>query len=335
MQLPRQRLTAHLAERLAPLYVLHGDEPLLVAEAGDEIRRAARQRGFADRTVLVAGGSFRWDELAAAGGNLSLFGGNTFIDLRIPSGKPGRDGAEALQRHAAHVGEGVLTLVSLPRLDWATRKAGWFLALQEAGVAVEANAPDLARLPDWIGERLARQGQRAGREALRFIAGYVEGNLLAAHQEIQKLALLYPAGELGLDQVEEAVLRVARYDVEKLRAALLAGDAVRCARLIDGLQGEGAAPPLVLWAVSAEVRGMATLRTGLDAGQSAAEVLRRERVGDERRRQGLMARAARLTTAQLQQALAHAARIDRIIKGLSQGDVWDELLQLVLRVARP
>ncbi len=144
MQIRAEQLSAQLAERLSALYVLHGDEPLLVVEAGDEIRRVARDRGFGERTVLVAGGNFRWDDLAAACGNLSLFGGSTFIDLRIPGGKPGRDGGEALQAHCRRAGEGVLTLVTLPRLDWAARKAAWFLALQECGVVVELNAPDLA-----------------------------------------------------------------------------------------------------------------------------------------------------------------------------------------------
>lgn len=332
MNLRPDQLTAHLAKALAPLYVLHGDEPLLVSEAGDAIRAAARAQGYADREILVAGPAFKWDSLHLAAGNLSLFGGNKLVDLRIPTGKPGRDGAEALQRYCAHLGEGVLTLVTLPQLDWATRKAAWFTALVAAGMAIELNAPPLPQLPDWIALRLARQQQRAERAALEFIAVHVEGNLLAAHQEIQKLGLLHPAGELTLAQVEDAVLNVARYDVDKLRAALLTADAPRCARLLDGLKAEGVAAPLVLWALTTEIRALASLRAGLDHGQPLPALFKSERVFDERRAQAMQRLLPKLTSARLRAALQHAARIDRMIKGLARGDQWDELLQLGLRL---
>lgn len=286
-----EQLASQLEKTLAPLYVVHGDEPLLTIEAGDAIRTAARRQGFAEREVLVVSQSFRWDELFMAAGNLSLFGGNKLIDLRIPSGKPGREGGEALARYCAHLPTGVVTLVSLPELDWQARKASWFVKLADAGVSIECNAPPLPQLPTWIAQRLARQQQKADRAALDFIAAHVEGNLLAAHQEIQKLGLLYPEGEISLAQVEAAVLNVARYDIRKLRQAVAANDAARCARTLDGLKAEGAAPPLVLWALATEAR----------------------------------ARAARA-------ALLHAARIDRMIKGVASGDIWDEFLQLALRL---
>jgi DNA polymerase-3 subunit delta len=290
VQLRAEQLAGRLERDLAPLYVVHGDG-LLAIEAGDAIRAAARARGYSEREVLMVTPAFRWDELFLAAGNLSLFGGNKLVDLRIPSGKPGRDGGEALGRYLTRLPEGVITLVSLPELDWQAKKAAWFLKLAEAGVAVECNAPPLAQLPDWIAQRLARQKQRAPRPALDFIAAHVEGNLLAAHQEIQKLALLYPEGELSLADVEGAVLNVARYDINALRDALRANDAARCARTLDGLRAEGAALPLILWAVANEARQ----------------------------------RASRA-------ALLHAARIDRMIKGVAAGDVWDELLQLALRL---
>ena len=217
MQLRAEQLQQHLTQPLAGLYVLHGDE-LLTIEAADAIRAAARKQGYDEREVLVVTSNFKWDELALASGNLSLFGGNKLIDLRIPSGKPGRDGGDALQKHAANLAQGVVTLISLPELDWQAKKAAWLTALGNAGVMMELNAPALHQLPDWIAQRLARQQQQAPREALDFIATRVEGNLLAAHQEIQKLGLLYPEGALTLAQVEEAVLSVARYDVDGLRA---------------------------------------------------------------------------------------------------------------------
>ena len=335
MILRPEQLAAQLDKALAPLYILHGNEPLLVLEAGDAIRAAARRQGYAEREVLVAGQGFRWDSLQSAAGNMSLFGASKLVDLRIPNGKPGRDGGEALQRYARHLDDGVVTLITLPELDWATRKAAWFTALVEAGVAVELNAPERDRLPEWIARRLANQQQKAGAEALGFIADHVEGNLLAAHQEILKLGLLHPSGELSLDAVRDAVLNVARYDVDKLRTALLEGDAARCARLLEGLKGEGEAPPLVLWALANEVRSLANLRQGLDEGQPLQGLLKAERVFDERRKQALQRALPRLGGAQLRTAILHAARIDRMIKGLAGGDVWDEFLQLCLRVCAP
>lgn len=331
MNLRPDQFDAHLAQPLAPLYVLHGDEPLLILEAGDAIRAAARKQGYAEREVLVVNQHFKWDALILAAGNLSLFGEAKLIDLRIPTGKPGRDGGEALQRHCANLGPGIVTLVTLPLLDWKTRKSAWFVALAEAGVTLELNAPPLARLPAWVAQRLARQQQQASAEALEFIAQHVEGNLLAAHQEIQKLGLLYPAGALSEEQVRDAVLNVARYDVDKLRAALLDGDAARCMRLLDGLKGEGTATPLVLWAFSQELHALAAVRAGLDGGASLAAALKAAAVFGPR--QDAISRSVqRLRLAGLRVALMQAARIDRMIKGLTQGDVWDEFQQLALRL---
>jgi DNA polymerase-3 subunit delta len=292
MNLRPEQLGGHLERGLAPLYVIHGDG-LLAIEAADAIRAAAKRHGYSEREVLMVTQSFKWDDLFMAAGNLSLFGGDKVIDLRIPSGKPGRDGGEALGRYCANLPGGTVTLVSLPELDWQAKKAAWFSKLAEAGVAIECAAPGVAQLPAWIAGRLARQKQTASREALDFIATHVEGNLLAAHQEIQKLALLFPEGEVSLKDVEAAVLNVARYDIDSLRDALRANDPARCARTLDGLKAEGAALPLVLWAVANEARQ----------------------------------RASRA-------ALLHAARIDRMIKGVARGDVWDEMLQLVLRLTR-
>src|SRR5690606_2118242 len=264
------QLSAHLERPLAPLYVLFGDEPLLVIEAADSIRSAARSQGFDERETLVVGQGFRWDQLTLAAGNLSLFGGRKLIDLRIPTGKPGRDGGDALQRYVAALDNNTITLITLPELDWATRKTAWFKTLADAGVVMELNAPPRERLPTWIAQRLSRQEQRAPADAPDFIAEHVEGNLLAAHQEILKLGLLHPPGELTLEAVREAVLSVARYDIDALREAMLEGDPARCVRLVEALRAEGAAPPLVLWALATEIRTLAALAAARDAGQPLA-----------------------------------------------------------------
>lgn len=333
MNLRPEQLPAQLQRGLGPLYVLHGDDPLLVIEAADSIRSAARAQGVSEREVIVTHQYFKWDELALSAGNLSLFGDRKLIDLRIPNGKPGKQGGEALARMARELDPHAtdLTLITLPQLDWAARKTSWFSALSEAGTVVECNAPELAQLPSWIAGRLARQQQKAPPEGLDFIAEHVEGNLLAAHQEIQKLALLYEPGMLTLEQIEDAVLHVARYDTEKLKTALLEGDAPRCARLLEGLKGEGAATPFVLWAMANEIRTLANVRSAMDGGQSVDAALKAERVFGPR--QQLIKRAVlRLKSGGLRAALLHAARIDRLAKGIGRGDVWDEFLQLALRI---
>jgi DNA polymerase-3 subunit delta len=241
VQLRPEQLAAHLDKPLAPLYLLHGDEPLLVIEAGDAIRAAARKQGFEEREVIVAGTGFKWDDLFMAAGNMSLFGGSKLVDLRIPSGKPGREGSEALQRYIGTLGPGIVTLITLPELDWQAKKAAWVTKLSECRRRHRMQRTSAGRLPQWIAERMARQKQSAPRAALEFIAAHVEGNLLAAHQEIQKLGLLHPPGEVSLAQIEGAVMNVARYDVSDLRDALKARDTVRAARTLEGLKGEDAA----------------------------------------------------------------------------------------------
>ena len=335
MQLKGEQLAAHLERELKPVYVVYGDEPLLVIEAADAIRAVARRNGFDERNVLTAISGFNWVELHHAAGNMSLFGGRTLIDLRIPTGKPGRDGSAAIQDYCANPSPDSLLLVTLPGLDWAEEKAAWLKALTEAGVAVKLIPPNLAELPSWIAARLRRQKQTTDTDGLRFIAERVEGNLLAAHQEILKLGLLYPAGEISLSQVQEAVLNVARYDLDGLREALLAGDVARLTRTLDGLQQEGEAPPLVLWAMTEEVRALAQVKAGQAQGQSVDSLLKDARVWGAR--QSLFKRALqRVDSAHANASLAHAARIDRMIKGASGGgDVWSEFLRLGLKLNTP
>ena len=332
MQLKGEQLAAHLERELKAVYVVYGDEPLLVIEAADAIRAAARRRGFDERNVLTAMAGFNWIELHHAAGNMSLFGGRTLIDLRIPTGKPGREGGAAIQDYCANPSPDAVLLVTLPGLDWNDEKAAWLKALTDAGVAVKLIPPNLAQLPAWIAGRLRRQQQETDADALRFIAERVEGNLLAAHQEILKLGLLHPAGKLSLLQVQDAVLNVARYDLDGLREALLAGDVARLTRTLVGLQQEGEAPPLVLWALTEEVRALAQVKAGLQQRQSLDVLLKEARIWGAR--QAFFKRALqRIDGLRANEALAHAARIDRLIKGAAgAGDVWDEFLRLGLRI---
>lgn len=326
-----QQLAAHLERELRLLYAVYGDEPLMVIEAADAIRAKARRQGFGEREVLTVLPSFDWNQLLAAGGNLSLFGDRKLVDLRIPTGKPGREGGAALEAWCARQSPDNLLLITLPDLDWREEKASWFAALVNAGVVTRLVAPPLAELPGWLAGRLRRQQQSANDESLRFIAERVEGNLLAAHQEMQKLGLLYPAGKLTLEQVRDAVLDVARYDIDGLREALLVGDITRLARMLDGLMHEGEEPPLVLWAMCEEIRALAVIRAGMDAGRPLDALLKDAKIWGPRQHP-IKKALARLSTATLEAALQHAGKIDLLIKGLGQGNIWEELLRLGLRL---
>lgn len=332
-QVRADQLEAQLSRTLAPLYVVHGDEPLLAMEAADAIRAKARAEGCSEREVHLVERSYDWGRLAAAAASLSLFATRRLIELRIPSGKPGTEGGAAIAAYCAALPPDIVTLVTLPRLDRAGQNSAWFGALSGAGVVVNVFPIERRTLPLWIGARLARQKQRAAEDALAFVADCVEGNLLAAHQEIQKLGLLYPPGELAFEQVRDAVLDVARFEISQLSEAMLAGDRGRLARVLDGLAGEGEAPPRVLWVMSDDVRAVARLQQGLAAGRNAADLFREHRVWGEARQRLVAAAARRMGRAALDAALAQAAAVDRTIKGLAKGDPWDELLQLGLRFA--
>lgn len=334
MRINPDQLAAHLQRGLAPLYLIFGDEPLLALEAADAIRAQARQAGYAEREVFTAEGGFSWQNLLASGDSLSLFADRRIIEIRIPSGKPGTEGGQALQDYCARLPADTVTLVTCPKLDKQAQATKWFKALEQAGALIPVYPVERARLPQWIAARLAVQGRRADQATLQFLADRVEGNLLAAHQEIQKIGLLFPAGQLNFDQVREAVMDVSRYDVFNLSDAMLAGDACRLARILDGLKGEGVAPTLALWAMTQEIRTLARLKLGQRRGAALPQMLRELRVWESR--QGLVQRAlARLNEARLVAGLKQAAALDRMIKGLSRGDVWDELLQLGLGMAKP
>jgi len=339
MQVRADQLASHLQKGLRPLYTVWGDEPLLAQEACDAIRAAARAAGCSERQVhTVTGAHFDWSSLIGASMALSLFADKQLIEIRIPSGKPGKEGSEALQRYCENLSDDVVTLVQLPRLDRTQQSSAWFGALDAAGVTVRVDAIERKALPQWIAQRLAAQQQRVrggdeGQRSLAFFADRVEGNLLAAHQEIQKLALLYPAGELGFEQIEAAVLNVARYDVFKLGEAVLAGQVARALRMLDGLRAEGEAAVLVHWTLAEDIRALKRVKDALAAGKPMPMALREARVWGMKER--LIERAAPLIA---DNALAHllaAAHIcDGLVKGLRHPDwpqdAWDAMKRLAL-----
>lgn len=327
MQLRAEQLGAALSRSLSSVYTIHGDEPLIALEAADAVRAAARARGFTDREVFEPARGFDWSELLHSLASLSLFGGKKIVELRLAGGRPGPQGGEAIAQYCERPSPDILLLVTVPRLDRTSQGSAWFGALSSAGVVVDVWPVERARLPAWIAERLGRQRQRAPREALEFLADRVEGNLLAAHQEVQKLALLAPEGELSIDTVREVVANVARYDAYTAGEAMLAGDAARYIRIIDGLKSEGEAPTLVLWALSEELYALGRIQAGAAAGRPIDELMRENRVWGPRQRP-MKAAAARVAPVSVRRALAHAAGIDRAIKGVGPGQPWDEFLKL-------
>ncbi len=298
MQISTAQLPAQLAKGLAPLYVLHGAEPLLVIEAGDAIRAASKAVGYSERTLLQLEARSDWGQLAEAAGTMSLFGDLRVLDIRLPTGKPGKQGAEALQKLAAHLPDDTVTVVTLPQLERDQLKAAWFNSLMAAGVLVEGRAVPLEQLPAWLKQRATVQGLTLSNEAAQWIAQKVEGNLLAAQQELLKLALLCPQGDVSLSAAQDAVLDVARYNLAQFSQALLGGDAVRALRVLDGLQAEDEALPMILWQTS--------------------EVLRSAARGGTR---------ARMSTAHISQFGQHLALLDRQFKGVATGDPWASLRQ--------
>ena len=334
MRISTEQLQQHLARELKPLYTVFGDEALLGLEASDRVRARARTDGYTERDVLTVDSGFKWSELAFTGNSRSLFATRRILELRVPTGKPGVEGSEALQSYCEGLPPDTITLVVLPAVDWRAQKAGWFEALDRAGMMVEAKPVARKALPEWVAGRLRAQGQEADQETLDFIADRVEGNLLAAHQEVQKLALLFPAGKIAFEQAREAVLDVARYDVFKLGEALLEGDVLHLSRMMDGLRGEGIAPPLVLWAIAEEIRAIGRVLDAVAAGRTPPQLWREAKVWGNSHQNLMQQNHRRYGKEQVEAAITHAARVDRMVKGLIRGDVWDELLQLCLRFAR-
>ena len=328
MRLRADQLAGALTKGLAPVYAVCGDEPLLTDEAAALIRAAARKAG-AERQASQVETNFNWAAWAGEFDSLSLFASLRLVELRLPTGKPGVEGGKTLEAWCANPPADTHLLVLLPRADKTMQATKWYGALERAGTAVHVTEPTPEQLPAWIGSRLARHQLKTDNETLAFLASRVEGNLLAAHQEIEKLALLLPPGPFDLETARNAVVDVARYDASDLPEAFLKGDAVRYCRIIDGLAAEGETPILALWLLGQELRTLYRLAVGVESGEPLPALLRENRVWESK--QALVTRALkRLQSAQLGAALRQASRIDRASKGLLREDGWAMLKQLGL-----
>jgi len=336
MKLSSAQLPKQLKDVLAPIYVVSGDEPLLCQEACDAIRSAARAQGFSERQVFDADANFDWNRLYEAGASLSLFAEKRLLELRIPNGKPGDKGAAAILEYLARPAEDSLLLIGLPKLDAATQKSKWAKALFDAPQVqfVQVWPVDAAQLPQWIRQRLARAGLAASPEAVELIAARVEGNLLAAAQEIEKLKLLAEDQQVTVDTVQAAVADSARFDVFGLLDAALAGQAAHALRMLAGLRGEGAETPVILWALARELRLLATLAQQYAQGVPLEKAFAQLRPPVWEKRRPLLAKALqRHPAARWNQLLRGAQLIDAQIKGQAEGEPWSGLARLTLAIA--
>lgn len=333
MQLAPESLTQHLSKALTSIYVLTGDEPLAQSECLDAIRKAARAAGADERTSFIVERGFSWESVQQFGQALSLFASKRILEIAIPNGKPGTEGGKALAALAENPIPDTTTIITLPALAWDAKKSAWFNKLQSNAAVIELNDISPAQLPQWIAKRLAQQNQKTDDASLAFMAHQVEGNMLAAHQEIQKLSLLYPEGDLTAEQISTAVLNVSRYDAFKLGEAVLAGDADRTSRILQGLQDEGEQAVAVMNPLIWVLRPLLTIKQAQARGENINNAMKNARIFGPRQ-QLTKGALSRLSLRQLEAALQKLCDIDRIAKGIMVGDAWLELSRLCFGLAK-
>jgi DNA polymerase III subunit delta len=328
MRLRNDQLTSNLQRNLAPVYLISGDEPLQMREATDEIRAAARSQGFTEREVLDSAAGFEWSALNVAAESLSLFGERRLLELRLASSKIGKEGARALTAYMERPAEETVLLVTLPKLERAQANSQWIKRVEQAGVVVQVWPVEGARLSPWIEQRLRRAGLIPEAGVVDMLADRVEGNLLAASQEIEKLLLLHGPGVVTIQQLTESVADSARFDVYGLVDTLLNKEVAKGLRILQGLQAEGVAAPVVLWAMSREIRALASMAYEVEQGRSADQVMGAHRVWEKRK--PLLRRGLQQRSAHWQRLLTVCAHTDRAIKGLHSDDPWLLLEDLAL-----
>ncbi|MBO9483335.1 DNA polymerase III subunit delta [Salinisphaera sp. G21_0] len=340
MKLRIDQLGAQLKKQLAPVYIVSGDEPLQVARCCDQIRQYARDTGFSERHVYHIENGFDWGDFLSTANSLSLFAQKQILELRIPNGKPGDAGSKALLEYLSHPSPDNLLLMITDRLDNTLQKSKWFKALEQAGVFIPIWPIESGQLPGWLAQQLKVDGYRATPDALSLIAERVEGNLLAASQELEKLKLLARDKTIDEANVREAVSDSARYDVFQLLDSALEGNIKQCVRILGILKGEGIEPPIILWALAREIRLLSHLSRQLSRGMARDLAIEQsaKALGFVpfmlKRRTSLLEKAIRRSSERnLRQMLLYTGKIDRCIKGLEKGNAWDKLLTLTLSLA--
>ena len=329
MRLRPGQLGAALAQGLAPVYFISGDEPLQLGEAADAVRQAARNSGYDNREVFSVETGFIWSEFTASAGAMSIFSDQKIIDLRIPSGKPGKEGSKAIMDYCERLPEDTLLLITAGKLAGSALKTRWFQTLDKAGVVIQVWPLEGHDLIQWLQQRMQSKGLQVEKEGLKILASRLEGNLLAAAQEIEKLYILFGSGKLSIQQILDAVSDSSRYDVFNLVDSVLSARLDRTVKVLQGLQAEAIAAPVVLWALTREARMLLTIKIALGQGANKESMFRKYQVWDKRKRL-VNAALDRLTVKQLERVLLLSAEVDRQIKGEQTGDPWETMLSVCL-----
>jgi DNA polymerase-3 subunit delta len=332
MRIKPEQLSAALQKRLMPVYFISGDEPLQLGEMADAVRKAARKAGFENREIISAETGFEWNQLAFSADSLSIFADKKIIDLRLPTGTPGTDGAKALIAYCERLPEDTLLLITAGKATGSALKSRWLEALDKVGVVIQVWPLEGQDLIRWLQQRMQQRGLNAETDGLRILASRIEGNLLAAAQEIEKLYVLYGAGNLNNQQIFDVVADSSRYDVFKLMDSVLSASVNRIFKILSGLRAEGIAAPIVLWALTREARVLIKIKLALSQGQNREAVFKNNQIWDKRKQ--LVSNALdRLSDHDLNSILVLSAKADRQIKGQQQGDAWETLLAICLMFA--
>jgi DNA polymerase-3 subunit delta len=333
LKIQANQLSSHLLKSLAPCYLITGDEFLLVSEALDTVREAARHRGFTSRELHVATVGFDWNTLTASTSNLSLFAEQRIIELRLPTGKPGKAGSAAIIDLVEQSGPELLFIVTGPKLDKSSSASKWAKTIDQKGVSLPLWPIGVRELPGWIANRMRAAGLQPDRDAVILIADRVEGNLLAAQQEIEKLRLILGEGKVSAEDVNDAVANSSRYDVYKLTDAALAGDAKRSVKILGGLRAEGVEPIIVMWALARELRTLAMLDDVVRQGGDLGGAMKKSRVWSSR--QGLVRHCVtRHQHGDFHKMLKATGRADAAAKGQRAGNPWHMATDVVLSLSQ-
>ncbi len=334
MNVRLEQLESHFQQGLKPVYIVSGDEPLQAQEACQLIRNAAKSAGFSERETFTADNSFKWDELLSAGNALSLFASQKLLELRLPNGKPGTEGSKALINYADSPSDNNLLLINAGKLDKAAKNSKWFKTLESIGCHIEIWPIESQQLPKWIDQRLRAAGLQPDREASSLLAELVDGNLLAANQEIEKLKLLLPENQpqVSAQTIRDCVVDSARYNAFNLVDCAFKGNAKDCVKMLHGLHDEGIEPLALVWVLAREIRQLSLIKQDMQQGRSADQAMQNQRIW--RNRQALTGKVlSRLSSQQLAELNQQAAHVDQLAKGMHQGNIWDELEKITLILA--
>lgn len=331
MNVRPERLAEHLKQGLKPLYLVSGDQSLLVQEVCDEIRAAARAAGYSHRKVFHADTGFNWDELDYSGHALSLFAEQNLLEVRLPK-VPDKSGCEALQRYAQSPAQDSLLLIITPKLDKRSQGAAWLKTVDATGCRITLWPVEPAQLSDWIKHRMQQHGLKPQREATELLAELVEGNLLAAAQEIEKLSLMVDTAEITADMITQVVSDSSRYNLFYLIDTVLKGDAAHSLRILNGLRGEGVDALALVWGLARELRQLLKIRSAVDQGQDIKQAMNAQKVWSSR--QSFTGQAvSRLSYNAMKRIHVAIARVDQTVKGMSRDNVWDQLETITLTLA--